>query len=986
MKRTYLIILYVFIALSILAQKQPGLYSRVDSSSMHHWVDSIYNQMTLDEKIGQLFMIVVDPNTKTSNTNLICKHIKSRHIGGILFSKGSFSNQAESTNKYQAEAKIPLLISLDGEWGLSMRLSNTTRFPRNMMLGAIVNHETLELYGAEVARQCREMGIHINFAPVLDVNSNPSNPVIGTRSFGENPERVSRSGIAYSKGLEKGKVMAVGKHFPGHGDTSEDSHHTTPSIFHDREQLEKEGLYPFREFVNAGFSGLMTGHLNVPALDSISKNPTSLSPVIVSGLLKDSLGFEGLTFTDALVMKGASSDENASVLALLAGNDVLLSPASIDTDYLAVKNAVNNNKIPESAIEERCKKILRYKYVLGLNAYRPIAIPKLESRLNNDSADWICRRLNAESMTLLKNTGDILPVRQLDKTRIASVSFGEKGITDFQHILKKYAKVDAYFLSSTTTAANLKNTLTKLATYDLIICGIHSPRNSETAALKQLLKENLVLCFFTSPYTMDAFKVPVDSANAVVMAYENTKYAQEYAAQMIMGGIPATGKLPVSVSGLFTEGAGITTEKVRLSYHHPLDVAMSSSQLSKISLIAKEGIKGEAYPGCQVLVAKNGVVIYEEAFGHFDYANTHEAQSTDMYDLASVTKVLATVPAVMSLYDQKKIKLSDHLSKYVSELQHTDKTNITVQDALFHESGLVSFLPFYQSTIDKKSYDGKFFAYKQDAIFRVLYDNNVYARTDFKFLPNLVSNVEKKGFNLQVATGFYLNNGFKKLALMDIANSTLSQKGKYRYSDLNFMLLKEAVENITKEPFDQYLDSCFYQRLGANHTMFQPLKHKVKLESIAPTENDRVIRNQLLVGHVHDEAAAFMGGVSGNAGLFSNANDLAKLLQLFLNEGAYGGETYYDKETSNLFTKTKSSISRRGLGFDKPDTKNKPDYLPASVFGHTGFTGTCVWADPDNQLIYIFLCNRIYPSRINKKLSELNIRTRIQEVIYDALK
>lgn len=954
---------------------------------MQHWVDSIYKTMSLDEKIGQLFMLVADPNTKDVNTKKILDHVKLRKIGGLLFSKGSWTDQAKSTNLYQQAARIPLLISLDGEWGLSMRLGNTTKFPRNMMAGAILDEKTLELYGAEVARQCRQMGIHINFAPVLDVNSNPKNPVIGTRSFGENPTRVIASGNAYSRGLEGGGVMAVGKHFPGHGDTDVDSHHATPVLQHSREALEEKDLLPFRSYVNAGFSGMMTGHLVVPGLDSISDKPASLSKVIITEWLRDSLGFSGLSFTDALVMKGAASAGNVCVQALLAGNDILLSPGRPVEDFQAVKKAVADSVVPMQLIEEKCRKILQYKYILGLNDYRPIKVEQLHAGLNTDSAEWICRKMNAEAMSLLKNDDGILPLRHFERVRIASLSIGDKGISSFQHVLKKYTKVDAYFLGSNSKPSDISTVVKALDRYQVVVCAIHSHREKVHPDLLRLLKEKkTVFCYFASPYSLSSFKSLVAGADAVVMAYENTDDAQDAAAQAVMGGLGFSGRLTVSIPGLFQEGTGIATEKTRLSYRSPLEVGISPRSLQAVDNILQDAIRQKAFPGCQMLIAKDGVVIYEKAFGYFDYANTHPVKTTDLYDLASVTKAMATVPAVMKLYDNKQLALSDRLGDSIPAIRNSDKAGITVKEALLHESGLLPFIPFYQLTIDKNSFKGQLFSSKRDATYRVLYGQNTYGRTDFKFLPDLVSTTQKQGFNTQVAKDFYVSDAFKLMMLREIASSNLRQQKSYRYSDLNFMLLKEVVEAIADKPFDEFLDAHFYERLGANHTMFQPLSHKIEMRNIAPTENDQMIRNQILSGYVHDEAAAFMGGVSGNAGLFSNANDLAKLLQLFLNEGQYGGEEYYSKATSDVFLKTKSKTSRRGLGFDKPDPQKKPDFLPESVFGHTGFTGTCVWADPDNQLLYILLTNRVYPTRTNSKLSTLEIREKVREAIYQSIK
>ena len=510
------------------------------------------------------------------------------------------------------------------------------------------------------------------------------------------------------------------------------------------------------------------------------------------------------------------------------------------------------------------------------------------------------------------------------------------------------------------------------------------------SSLQLMAKEKEVhLCFFTSPYTLNKYTQSIKYARSVTLAYENTSGAQNAAAEILMGGIPAKGKLPVTISDLFEYGAGLETNKVRLSYQKPQEVNMDGKVLKRIDLIVREGIKNHAFPGCQVLVVKNGVVVYNKSFGYFDYANTHPVQNSDVYDLASVTKALATLPAIMKLTDMNKITLSDKISRFVPELKNTDKQDLTIRNALFHETGLPAFLPFYRLLIDENSYSGPLYSNKRDFTFRTLYDTNVYMRTDFKFDSTKVSKIPKHGIYKQVAENFYIKDDFQKEILDEIIKTPLNKRQSYLYSDLNFMLLKEVVENSTSQSLDKYLETNFYSRLGANSTCFLPLRKISKLV-IAPTENDEFLRTQILIGYPHDEAAALMGGVSGNAGLFSNANDLAKILQLFLNIGEYGGERYLSRETVLTFTQTKSSGSRRGLGFDKPDPSNSQSSptsisTPASTFGHTGFTGTCFCVDPDNQLIFILLSNRIYPSRTYKQLMEMKIRPQIQEIIYDSL-
>lgn len=971
MKKIYILLFCCVCALSGTAQITPNLYRAADKAKMNHWVDSVFDAMSYDERIGQLFMVIADPKADTRTTQRLMRYVNEVKIGGVLFHKGNPVTQAEVTNRMQKASRVPLLISLDGEWGLSMRLLGTTRFPKNMMLGAIEDNSLITEYGREVARQCREMGIHINFAPDIDVNSNTTNPVIGLRSFGENPEAVADKGIAYARGLEGEGILSVSKHFPGHGDTDEDSHHTLPSVRHDRQRLDSVELLPFRRYIDEGFAGVMTGHLYVPALDKTPNRPASLSPAIVTGLLKDKLRFTGLCFTDALAMKGASTrkSDNPSVMALKAGNDILLAPAAPINDFTAVKEAIDEGILHIDSIEAKCLKILQYKYIAGLNAYRPVPINGLAERLNSPHAAWLNARLNAEAITLLKNEADVLPVRQLDKKKIAVLSLGEGVGNEFQEMLNRYDTVACFSIGRTATAAQIQQVYRQLDKYDVIICGVHTVRIPQSQALRQLAaRKELILSFFTLPYFAKEYKAAIREAKAVVMAYETTPLAQQFAAQLIFGGIAAKGKLPVSIPGLYYSGTGIFTEKTRLGYQEPEEVGANAVRLNEIDSIVKEGLAGQAFPGCQVLVAKDGMIIYDKSFGYFDYDQQQPVDSRSVYDLASSSKAAGTLLAVMKAYDAKRFTLNSKISDFIPELKNSNKQDLSIKELLYHQSGLTPTINFYQAAVDKSRSKGR----------------------DLAFLPDLVSDTKKPGFTTEVARNFFLHTSFKDSILQDIKDSRLVGGGKYKYSCINFILLKMMVENQMKQPMDRLLHDDFFGRLGARHTTYNPLQYMDTLQ-LVPTEDDLSVRHQLLRGYVHDEAAAFQGGVSGNAGLFSNANDLAKVLQLFLNQGTYGGERYLSAETSRLFTQSKSPSSRRGLGFDKPvvgNAKTSPCGIlaPASVYGHTGYTGTCFWVDPDSHLIYIFLSNRVNPTRGNNKLSSLNIRTRIQDAIYKAIR
>ncbi|QIK59886.1 serine hydrolase [Dysgonomonas sp. HDW5A] len=966
---------------------EPSMMKNADKLKMRQWVDSVYNQMSLDERIGQLIIIHVNGDNGAANRQKLVSLIRDQHVGGVLFSKGTPENQARLTNLAQENARVPLMMTFDGEWGLSMRLANTTRFPKNMMLGAVKNDSLIYYYGREVARQCRLAGIQVNFAPDIDVNSNPSNPVIGIRSFGEDPKRVAKLGVAYASGLEAGKVMAVAKHFPGHGDTSTDSHKVLPLIDHSRERLDDVELVPFKKYIDAGLASVMTGHLNIPALDN-SGVPSSLSKPIVTDLLQNELGFGGLIFTDGLAMKGVSVEKDMSVRAILAGNDLLLGPLNAKKEYEALKAAVADGMLSDSLINVRCRKILEYKYILGLNKLKPVDVDNLSSRLNIPYAEWLCRKLNEEAITLLKNEDKIVPLKSLDKKKIAAVSLGAPHNSPFQMTLRLYGDVTCF---NAMSIAELKKLQPELSQYNTILVSVHSNRVFSSDDIQSVVEgKNSVITFFTSPYSMSRFNNVIKNTDAVVLAYENTPFAQEYAAQAIFGGTNISGKLPVTVRGLYAVGDGIETEKTRLGYNLPEEVGIKSSDLDQIEAIVKEGIAQQAFPGCQVLIAKDGVVIYNQSFGSFEYNQAQAVTNEDLYDLASMSKASGTIPAIMKLYDEKKITLQSPLSKYVPQLRDTDKENLTIRQALFHETGLPSIIQYYMPAIDTDSYEGRLISYKPLDSYPALIDNGAWARTDFKYKSNLISDVPKPGFSKRISENLYISDSYQDTILYRIAESKLRPNKSYLYSCLNFMLLKEVVEQVSDSDLNTFLQNNFYRKLGAVTSTYNPLT-KFDKNMIAPTEQDDFLRKQLLQGYVHDEGAAFLGGISGNAGLFSNANDLAKLYQMWLNLGSYGGEKYLSKETTRLFTTTKSPNSRRGLGFDKPDPRNNRSsptapQAPISVYGHTGFTGTCFWIDPDNNMIYIFLSNRVNPSRTHKKLMTLNIRPRIQSVIYNAMK
>ena len=984
--RIYIWLCFALIMNSLWAQTPAVLIKgQADSRECEEWVEAHLKEMTLKEKIGQLFIHTVAPQVTEQNRKNIRDAVKEYKIGGLLFSGGELGNQVALTNMAQELASIPLLITFDGEWGLAMRLKGTVSYPKNRVLGGIQENKLLYEYGKEVARQCREMGVHVNFAPVADVDNNPLNPVINTRSFGGNPYNVAEKVIAYSQGLEDGGILSVSKHFPGHGDTNVDSHKALPVLNFTRERLDSVELYPFRKAVEAGVSGVMVGHLEIPAL---SKKPASLSAEVIQILQKE-FGFKGLVFTDALEMKGVSNNTDLCAQALMAGNDMLLAPRNLKRELDGVLRAVKAGLLTEEQITEKCRKVLIFKYALGLSQKQHIQLSGLEKRLNSPEAQDLLGRLEKAAVTVVSNDGGILPMPvDQKKTVVYHIGTRSQGKA-FQSQLSKYMQVAQIYAhpDSVTSQSN------RLAKYDKIIVAVHTEKYAAYQPMLQTLsaKHPLVYVYLTPLKHIYNKGKAWKKASAVILGHSGSTTVQHFVADVLVGRAEAVGRLSVEVEGYRKPGDGIVGGLEQTKVYNPKDYGMDSAVLAKIDDVVLEGIRAKAYPGCQVLILKDGVPVYDKCFGHFTYGGTREVKPDDLYDIASLTKTTATLLAVMKLYDNGKFGLTDPISKYVPAMRGSAKGKITIEDLLYHQSGLPAFWPFYREAINDSACVGGLFKAKADANHRMQVDKRLFVANKFDYKKEYLSTDSSALYPLKVADQLYVSPTFSARMLEMIASDEIPLRSKtYRYSCLNFMLLKEMVEQITGMPLDEYLDKEFYAPMQLTHTLYQPLR-RFKAEQIVPTIQKDYLRNRKqLQGYVHDEIAAFMGGVSGNAGLFSNAHDVAKIYQMLLEQGQYAGKRYISAETCRFFLNRKSTISRRGLGFDKPDSKPGEgpcaDEAPLEVVGHTGFTGTCAWADPKNGLVFVFLSNRVYPRPFDHKaLMQLNIRPRIQQLMYQAL-
>ena len=926
MKKKLLLVLCLYTLLYNISTHAQNILTYSDYNEVEAWADSVLATLTPEERLGQLIIPIVGNNDTPEQRAIIRNDIEKYHVGGLLFSKGTLASQEALTRYAQSMSnKVPLMITTDSEWGLNMRLTDAVRFPKNMSLGCI-NHSyksdgsnrrnsLMYEYGLEIGRQCRAMGIAVNFAPVLDINSNPKNPVIGYRSFGDDMANVASSGLSYASGVEDAGVLAVAKHFPGHGDTDKDSHKTLPRLSHDKERMENFEMRPFEEFSKAGFGGLMVGHLEVPAIEPTRGLPTSASKNFITGYIRNKFRFEGLVFTDGLAMEGARKYPGFCIKSLQAGVDILLDPIPLADQWKKLQEALANGTLSQELIDQKCRRGRTFKYALHVGSLAN------HKAIDTAKAEQLSKALYQASLVLLKHD------QPFEGSTIIEVPNAK---------------------SATIAQVNQKCTASK---------------------------KPVTLVFYTSPYNLSYYKDAIKKASSVIVAHEDYAYAHEAVKKVLDAQANIDGQLCVEIPGLYKEGEGLEviniiekdTAAIRAQDSQPKQPVIpevDDERLHEIDSLVSEGLQKGAFPGCQVLVAKDGEIIYNKAFGWFDNTHQKEVTNESIYDLASVSKAAATLPALMIAIDEYGIRINDKLSKYVTELKGTNKQNLTIKQALFHETGMREGYPFYNLTIDPttKGWDSLWISTEKD-------DNH----------------------QLQIADSLFVAESFRKEILDKTIALPLKNVGRYRYSCLNFVLLRNLIEAKTKTPLDIYLQNKLFEPLGLRYCTYNPRQNKdIDTTLIVPTEYDSTLRKQMIHGFVHDEIAAWSGGVEGNAGLFCNATDLAKILQMLLDGGRFEERQLIKSETVKLFTTTKSTKTRRGLGFDKPDMNNPSkspcaEEAPASVYGHTGFTGTCFWVDPTNRMIYIFLCNRICPSRDNRLLMSDNYRTRIQSVLYNRL-
>lgn len=954
--------LLAFISTNLFAQ-QPVF----QSAKAEQWADSVLATMPIEDKLGQLFMVAAYSNKGPEHEAMLKNLVTKEKIGGFIFFQGGPYRQARITNRLQAASNVPLMIGMDAEWGLAMRLDSTFKFPWQMALGAVQDSALTYAIGLEMGKQCKRLGVHVSFSPVVDINTNAQNPIINARSFGEDKKRVKAHSLALMKGLQDAGVLACAKHFPGHGDTDADSHKTLPTVAHDKTRLQNVELYPYQPMINKGLGSVMVAHLSVPALDSTGE-AASLSPKIVTELLRQQMGFNGLVFTDALNMKGVSAKYKpgeVDLAALKAGNDILLFAEDVPKAKAAILAALGKEEITEARINQSVKRILMAKYFLGLSQKQTVKLENLSADLHSPTAELLKERAMMQAQTLLINKDEIVPIGELANKKIACLQFGKNTDANFLEQLNLFAKVDGF-----APGTDPNTVLNALSKYDLVIAAYHTddatpwksykPTDADKQLISKLALQNkFILVVFANPYALSNFK-EAEAANALIMAYQNNNEGQKAAAQLIFGAEVAKGRLPVSASKLFDVGYGQQSKNLkRMGYALPEEVGISREKLKGIDALAVKAIQAGATPGCQILVAKNGKVFYQKAFGNLDYKNGQKVTNNTIYDLASITKIGATLPLIMRMVQEGALNLDDELGTVYPKAKGTNKEHLRLRDILAHQAGLTPWIPFYVKTLE----------------------NNQPS-------PTLYRTKSVEGFTHEVTPDLYLQDSYVDVMYTTIFQSALTENG-YKYSDLGYYFLKDIVEIYYRKPLDQLAAEWIYKPVGATTLGFEPMR-RFKRTQMAPTEDDKTFRFEIIQGTVHDQGAAMLGGVGGHAGLFSNANDLAKLMQLYLQNGYYGGQQIIDSTVMAEFVRCQfcEKNNRRGAGFDKPTgTASGPtcNCVTMLSFGHTGFTGTIAWVDPEEQIVYVFLSNRTFPDAENRKLIQMDTRSYIQEVIYNSL-
>jgi beta-glucosidase-like glycosyl hydrolase/CubicO group peptidase (beta-lactamase class C family) len=922
-------------------------YNNVKIYTMKYdpWIENMLSKMTLEEKAGQMVfphVYGVYMSDDSPDFQRLVHLVRDKKVGGLIFFLSDIYEQAVLTNKMQKLAEIPLLISADFERGVAMRVPRATPFPYNMAIGAADDSVLTYSMGKVIALEGRSMGVHHNYAPVADVNNNALNPIINVRSFGEDVELVKRLSNAFLKGTQDGGMVATTKHFPGHGNTSLDSHKELPVIPGTKEDLNKIEFAPFQSNIDNGVMSVMVGHLSVPAIDTQQNLASTLSEKIVTDLLQKEMGFKGLIVTDAMNMHAVTnhySTAEATVMAIKAGNDCILFPDDAEESINAIIKAVQDGELTEERLDHSIRKILITKRWLGLDDNKFIDIDKISSVVGIESHWDLAKELARKSITLVKDEsaeGGLIPLSPNSKVKYSHIMVIDSRNNEdgeyFNSLMKeRFKSLRSKKVLLNSTPFDYEAALSTAKNSDVVILSIYLKvrayqgtiglEKSQSELVDSILKLNkqVVMISHGNPYILSAFP----NAGTYLTNYGDSEVSELAAAEALCGEIPISGKLSVSIPNTpFKVGYGLKFEKSSLRNASSISSVKEREQFKLVDKTIDEAIDNSAFPSAVLLIAKDGIIVHEKAFGHLSYdTNSRKAVKNTIYDLASLTKVFATTTVAMICYDRNLFSLDDPVSKFLPQFIGDRKEKITIRNLLLHNSGLPAWKKFYD-----------FCKNENDVL------NDIYST------------------KLEYETGT-----------------------KTIYSDLGMIMLGKVIEKVSGKTLDQFCKDEIFDKLGMTNTFYNPPKNLI--EKIAPTENDTYWRNRMLRGVVHDETASLLGGVAGHAGLFSTANDLAKVLQMLLQKGEYQGIRLIKPETVDLFTKQQSKTSSRALGWDTRSSKGSSagNLFSQISYGHTGFTGTSVWTDPMKNLFVVLLTNRVHPTRENQKLYEL------RPMIHDAV-
>lgn len=905
------------------------------------WINTTLNSLTLEEKCGQMIMpkaAIVDK--KNSEYKKLLKLVKDYKIGGFIYLKGDLEKQIDLTNDLQKAAEIPLLFSADYERGLGMRLEGTIEFPYNMGIGAANNSLLTFKMGKAVAEEARAIGVHINFAPLLDINTDYRNPIIDIRAYSANPHIVAQQSLSYLSGLKHGELANTAKHFPGHGATDIDSHRKLPVINRSQSEMEENELIPFRHAINYGVNAVMTGHLEVPAYEPESNLPATLSKKITTDLLKNKLDFRGLVITDAMNMRAITdnySHQEAAKLAVQAGNDIILFPKNVKESLEGIVNAIKDGEIPETRIDESVRKILALKKILKLDKNKLVDKEKALGTIAKNDHKRLAKKLAQKSITLIKDEQKLIPVNPADYKKIVCIGINDnrpKGTPVFIKDLKKeIKKLKKYELHSRNKQRSFNRALNAAKKADLIILPLYIysfSLNKKPEHLKKLniflnklldLKKPTIIISFGTPYLI----VDLPGIQTYICAYGQTDIVQSVMTDALFGRSKISGKLPVDIPGTnFQTGYGINFNPEGI--YVPKTFESEFYNFKKVNSLMNSARSKNVFPGGVLLIGHQDKVIFHKAFGRYTYSDkSTKVKTKTIFDLASLSKVVGTTSAAMLLSDLQKMNLQDQVKKYLPEFANNKKDSINIYHLLTHRSGLPAFRPFYKSASSA-----------EEVIDKVM-------NSKLSFEPGTSA----------------------------------------RYSDLGMITLQKVIEKITNSTLDKFLEENLFSKLEMTNTLYNP-RGKLKKEC-APTEYDSYWRKKTIQGEVHDETASLLNGVAGHAGLFSTSTDLAKFAHVLVNNGLWGEKQIFSPVTIEEWTTQQFENSSRGIGWDTKYGKysSAGKLFSKNSFGHTGFTGTSIWIDKERKLFVILLTNRVNPSRHNKKI--IKFRRDLHEAVIQAL-